>query len=338
MEFEESLDFDFRVKSLVSMLERLEEYNASLNLRPLFYTRRREPINDGRQIQLLPMTHPRVIIVIGYRCSGKTTFGDYLGARDGVTVFEASSVIRRLAEAANVDISTSSHALDFMRLQGFGAVGKRIADLIQRSDSELIIVTGLRAPEEVTEIASTFSSTVVVRISSDLKTRFERHLRRSRDPTIKTLEDFYRLDAEQDAFGLTPITADLADESIENETDFANPYAKIDTVVKRLSARRNSPVQDLLGPSPSSISRALTALSRLAADQYHSATDVSTVASRMATVSIGSRAILSAFAAAPFFLDISRGVHGTKLFRLNARGRAAANALCLGFGTRPGAA
>jgi dephospho-CoA kinase len=330
MEFEESLDYDFRVRSLVSMLERLEEYNAALNLRPLFYTRRREPVNDGRQIQLLPMTHPRVVIVIGYRCSGKTTFGDYLGARDGVTVFEASSVIRRVAEEAEVDISTSNRAIEFMRQQGFGVVGKRIADLIQRSDSELIVITGLRAPEEVSEIAETFASTAVIRIGADIKTRFERHLRRSRDPSVNTLADFAKLDAQQDEFGLMPISADLADEKIENEEDFASFYANVDSILKRLSVRRRPLIPSILASSASNLSRTLSALTGLAADQYHSADDVSNIASRMAGTPVGSRSILSAVAAAPFYFDTSKGVRRTKLFRLNARGLAAAAALSHG--------
>ena len=58
MEFEESLEFDFRAKSLTKLIARLEEMNAALNLGSSFYTVRRPVIaHSAEQLvfrELLP--------------------------------------------------------------------------------------------------------------------------------------------------------------------------------------------------------------------------------------------------------------------------------------------
>ena len=53
MEFEESLSYDFRAKSIRALLGRLQEMNAALNLKPNFYTTRR-PVYPRGQLSLIP--------------------------------------------------------------------------------------------------------------------------------------------------------------------------------------------------------------------------------------------------------------------------------------------
>jgi inosine/xanthosine triphosphate pyrophosphatase family protein len=97
MEFEESLEYDFRAKSLKSLLARLQELNAALNLRPNFYTVRKPAFEPG-QLSLIPEQTRIVLLIIGAKCAGKTTFSDFMAAYESVSVYEASSVLRRLGE------------------------------------------------------------------------------------------------------------------------------------------------------------------------------------------------------------------------------------------------
>jgi hypothetical protein len=54
MEFEESLDYDFRAKALKELLAALEHFNAAINLRPNFYTTRRSIDLQPGQLSLNP--------------------------------------------------------------------------------------------------------------------------------------------------------------------------------------------------------------------------------------------------------------------------------------------
>ncbi|MEF2546256.1 non-canonical purine NTP pyrophosphatase [Aurantimonas sp. E1-2-R+4] len=106
MEFEESLAFDFRAKSIGSLIERLEELNAALNIGSRNYIVRRpaEPsIEAGDQLSLLPADRRNVLIVIGHKCAGKTTFSDFLTTqRPAVFALEGSSLLRVGPESCSI--------------------------------------------------------------------------------------------------------------------------------------------------------------------------------------------------------------------------------------------
>ena len=139
MEFEESLEFDFRAKSLTKLITRLEEMNAALNLGSSFYTIRRPEVSHSQEQlafrELLPReeTEPQILLVIGHKCAGKTTFSDYLAGRGGVMVFEASSVLRQLALEANEDVGSADDAFNFLREHGLDCVAKAIAKYLDRA-------------------------------------------------------------------------------------------------------------------------------------------------------------------------------------------------------------
>jgi hypothetical protein len=114
MEFEESLDHDFRAKALKELLVTLEHFNAAINLRPNFYTTRRSVDLQPGQLSLIPDQSRTVALVVGARCSGKTTFSDYMANYESVRVYEASTVLREIGEEAGVIPSNSAEALDFL--------------------------------------------------------------------------------------------------------------------------------------------------------------------------------------------------------------------------------
>ena len=236
MEFEEALEFDFRAKSLAKLIGRLEEMNAALNLGSSFYTVRRPEVTHSQEQlafrELLPQqeSEPQILLVIGHKCAGKTTFSDYLAGRDGVMVFEASSVLRQLALEVDKSVDTADDAFNFLREHGLDCVAEAIAKYLHRGRANLNVVTGLRTVEEIFLLAQRFPQARIVPVDSDARTRFERHLRRARDADVRSFSDFEKRDEKQAAFGALRVATEIATDIIRNDGTMDQYRAKIDAL------------------------------------------------------------------------------------------------------------
>jgi inosine/xanthosine triphosphate pyrophosphatase family protein/dephospho-CoA kinase len=242
MEFEESLEFDFRARSLSKLIGRLEEMNAALNLGSTFYTVRRPEVSHSQEQlsfkELLPQeeSEPQILLVIGHKCAGKTTLSDYLIGRDGVMVFEASSVLRQLASEAEESVDAADDAFNFLREHGLDCVAEAVAKYLDRGKANLNVITGLRTVEEIFLLAQRFPQARIVFIDSDVRTRFERHLRRARDADVRSFSDFQKQDEKQAAFGALRVATEIATDAIRNDGTLEQYWAKIDALVAPLPA------------------------------------------------------------------------------------------------------
>jgi dephospho-CoA kinase/inosine/xanthosine triphosphate pyrophosphatase family protein len=271
MEFEESLGFDFRAKSLAGLISRLEEMNSALNLSPQFYMVRRlatAPVPEQLAFkELLPRgeTEARVLIVIGHKCAGKTTLSDHLAAYDGVMVFEASSVLRRLASDAGASVDSADEAFNFLREHGLDCVAQTVAKFVERSAANLNIVTGLRTIEEISLLIARFPDARIVYVDSDSRTRFERHLRRARDKDVKTFKDFEMQDEQQARFGALRVPTEIATDVIRNDGSIEQYKAKIDELVENLGATARNEIDRArrVRTEKSELHRTLSALNAL---------------------------------------------------------------------------
>jgi dephospho-CoA kinase len=240
MEFEESLTFDFRARSLANLIVRLEELNAALNLGSHFYTVRRPEVSGSQEQltfrELLPgeESEPQILLVIGHKCAGKTTLSDYLAGRDGVMVYEASSVLRQLALESGESVDVADDAFNFLREHGLDCVAEAIAKYLDRTKANLNVITGLRTVEEIFLLTQRFTQTRIVLIDSDARTRFERHLRRARDTDVKLFTDFKKQDEKQAAFGALRVASEIATDTIRNDGTLDQYHAKIEALVSGL--------------------------------------------------------------------------------------------------------
>lgn len=240
MEFEDSLAFDFRAKSLSKLIDRMEEMNAALNLGSSFYTvRRGETSHSEEQLtfkELLPReeSEPQILLVIGHKCTGKTTLSDYLAGRDGVMVYEASSVLRQLASEVGESVDAADDAFSFLRERGLDCVAEAIAKYLDRVKATLNVITGLRTVEEIFLLAQRFPQARIVLIDSDARTRFERHLERARDTDVRSFSDFQKQDEKQAAFGALRVATEIATDTIRNDGTLEQYRAKIDALTSAL--------------------------------------------------------------------------------------------------------
>src|SRR5215203_1384010 len=123
MEFEESLEHDFRVQSLQSLIQRIEELNAALNIGPTLYNvQGQAPRPRAEQLSFLEKDHPDVLLIIGRKCAGKTTFSDRIAGADQGRTIEASSVLRQTAAEHGIEIARPEDALRFLEERGMHVV------------------------------------------------------------------------------------------------------------------------------------------------------------------------------------------------------------------------
>ena len=230
MEFEESLRFDFRAKSLGLLLERIEELTAGLNFGARHHVRRRsesEP-NSTKQMLLFPTNRERVILVIGAKCAGKSTFSDFAVSNySDVFSIEASRLLRRLAEAHGALIASSRDALSYLRDAGLDIVARDATSVIIREDTFLYIVTGLRAVEEVLFMCKAFRQATIILVEADQRTRFERHIKRARGADARSFQEFKAIDEEEARFGVLRVANEIADIIVRNDDDIPSFQRRI---------------------------------------------------------------------------------------------------------------
>ena len=241
MGFEESLEYDFRARSLNRLLGMIEEYTAVLNLGGHAYSVRKA--TGANQEWLFPQQSP-LVLVIGRVCAGKSTFGQYLAKRHQWLHIEASDEMSLLAREAGVGREESSFgkARRLLRDQGPDIVAKSIAAKYHDRLESGVVITGFRAIEEVMFYRNLFPTCVVVYINAGDRLRFWRHLERGRLENVKTLKDFEAHDQSQWGFGLlarardiVDVPRDVADVELNNEFELQGYYEQVDALVDGLS-------------------------------------------------------------------------------------------------------
>ena len=249
MEFHESLKYDFRVKCLKALLERIEEYSAIINLpnnsyaAPKIWAREQEWLFPGFD----SLTSP--VVVIGRICAGKTTLGERLAEEHGWRHIEASREMRRRAEEVSVGDSEESFdvAQELLRREGPDCVARSIVAKYHDVLESGTVITGFRAIEEVTYLRNRFPRCIVVFVDAGDRVRFLRHLKRGRLKDIRTRGDFEAHDAKQWEFGLlarardvVDVGRDVADIRLKNEGALEEYYGQIDGLLGGLQRKEGS--------------------------------------------------------------------------------------------------
>ncbi len=229
MSFEESLEYDFRVKSLISLTDRLEEFAAVLNLSGSYFMKQPKLTTNLSLFK----EDVSLYLIVGKLCAGKTTFGEYVSSHYPYRFIEASNIMRLIAEENGIKAPTPLYlAKEIFHAKGPDIIARYIVGLYGKDLCNNTIITGFRLIEELQYIRSQFpNSTKVVFIDVSERTRFERHLQRGRIEDIKTLLDFQEHDRQQWRFGLLPVAQDLADIKIENEGTIEDYHTQINALL-----------------------------------------------------------------------------------------------------------
>ena len=240
MGFEESLSYDFRVKSVNALLDRLEEYAAIVSAPRKLYAV--PTVSDHHQEWLFPK-QVQLLVVIGRVCAGKTTLGRYMESQHGRLHIEASDELQHIAEEERIEGNGDAfrRARELLEKRGPDVVARSIALKYHEKLEDGAVITGFRTIEEVTYFRHRYSTCVVVFVNAGDRTRFARHLERGRFEDVRTFGDFEEYDRRQWEFGLlgsapqiVDLARDLADVQIDNERSLEGYHAQIDAWLDRV--------------------------------------------------------------------------------------------------------
>jgi inosine/xanthosine triphosphate pyrophosphatase family protein/dephospho-CoA kinase len=224
MSFEESLEYDFRVRALLELVDRLEEYASVLNGPSSMYERRSQHTSTAYsrypQEQLFPLETGRVVLAVGPPCSGKSTLGIFALQNERITcqVVDASAVVRaKRLELGQQNVEISEFARGLLAAEGPDVVARLIADQYGVvPHHEVLVVTGFRTIEEIQFFRQSFTNVQVISIETPARVRYSRYVRRATRATIETYDQFRMHDHEQHAFGLLHVASLLADTRVVN--------------------------------------------------------------------------------------------------------------------------
>jgi inosine/xanthosine triphosphate pyrophosphatase family protein/dephospho-CoA kinase len=228
MNLEESWRHDFRTQALESLISRLEEYTAILNLPTQSYIRRQSPA----ALKQLPLFAGTVFIIVGHTCAGKTTFGDRAHDTHGLSHIEASSIVRMIQrDTGSEGSSTFEFAQKLLQENGPEIVALKILQMYSSQFDKGVVITGFRTVEELELIKSHLPHAKVLYIEASERTRFQRLLQRGRSPECRTIEDFHGIDEQQMFFGLLRVAEDFADIRVVNEGTLDQFATQIDAIL-----------------------------------------------------------------------------------------------------------
>jgi len=214
-----------------------------------------------------------------------------------------------------IEVNSSASAMSFLEEQGYDIVAQQIIEQLDEDASQMVVISGLRTVEELDLIYRSHSNVLTLLISADRRIRFERHVRRGRDPDVQTPEQFLELDSEQLGFGLLSVAEEISNVIIVNESDLPSYYNRVNSAVEAtLFSKKES---SATFSSLSELHRSLIALSELG--RVSSCEDISSETERLGS-KVWRYNTNRALKSVPLFVD--RHDHGEKLlsYRVNERG------------------
>lgn len=237
MSFEESWTYDFRVRSLVKLIGRLEEYAHALNLPPTSYLSP-STIIAAQQPSLFQPRRP-VFIVVGKPSAGKSEFGKYIAQEMAIPYFEGSDIVRAARELHAPRQSLDEFAAAYHKNFGQDKVARMIVEMVNGFEiMNGFVVAGFRHIEELDYIRRVYDETTVIYVDATERTRFERQLVRGRPDDSSNFKDFLAKDREQSVFTLPRFGRQLADFVLVNEASLIDYHQQIDFLIGRSVAMR----------------------------------------------------------------------------------------------------
>lgn len=249
MSLEESWGVDFRVRSFLSLIGRLEEYARVLNLSPSAYISARGA-GFGNQMFLFPQQQ-RVFALIGKSCSGKTSVASHLAINHGFVYYEASSVVRVAKELSghhSGDLQEFSRI--FHNIAGTDAVAKTLVQSLgEPTADDSIVIAGIRHLEELQTLLERYPSTQIIYVDATERTRFQRQLARGRPDDARKLSEIKLKDQADDRFTALTFGRRFADVIIANEDTPEDLVKRVDYVVHASSGPKPRGLRRRRNPS-----------------------------------------------------------------------------------------
>lgn len=169
----------------------------------------------------------RVLGITGLASSGKDTVAKYLKDKYKFEWLNFSDILIEEAKKKKLKpdkMNLSKIGDEYRKKHGMGGLAIAILQKIEKSKSENFVVTGFRSPEEVDYIRNNVDNFDLIEIRTDPNKRWER----KKDSDPQNEDEFFERDRrDKEMKGLGKVI-EMADEVIENDSNFQELYKRID--------------------------------------------------------------------------------------------------------------
>ncbi len=176
-----------------------------------------------------------VIGLVGETGSGKDTVADYLRDTYGAELTRFSDPIKKSLNLFYDHPSKADQAwlyLAFKERFGEDALHKALARHIENTQSDLVVVNGLRMPVDEKFVHS-IPNSIIVYVTADQKLRWERTVARyEKADDNQSLESFAHFEATTETERHVPGIGARADVTICNEGTLEELLAQVDDVMR----------------------------------------------------------------------------------------------------------
>ena len=162
-----------------------------------------------------------IIAVVGMPGSGKSIVSDS-AKKLGIPVLVMGDAVREETRRRGLELTPENvlrTAEDLRKRFGRKAVALLVIDKIRRerlNRKKIIVVEGLRSPEEKDTFDSFFEKFFVIAVHASPKTRYSRILGRGRQDDARSIEMLRKRDLKELSFGIGDLLA-MADYHLVNE-------------------------------------------------------------------------------------------------------------------------
>jgi dephospho-CoA kinase len=177
-----------------------------------------------------------VIGVVGLPASGKGEFSR-VAHQMSIPVIVMGDVIRRAVLEAGMQTTDENLGKMGNRLraeEGMDAIASRCIPLIEKQNSPLVVVDGIRGEAEVLKLRDHFADFCLVGIRADFPTRLQRLRNRKRSDDSSLEADLLQRDSREQVWGLIQALEE-ADCMLDNEGDLTAFQEKVRALLTRLS-------------------------------------------------------------------------------------------------------
>ncbi len=181
-----------------------------------------------------------MIGIMGKIGSGKTEASRYIAEKYGGRVFRFSDVLKDILLRLDLELKRENYIALGAALRsafGDGVIAKALKRDILESGARLVVVDGVRYPEEV-EMIRSFERSLLIYIDASPEVRYQRAVRRGeKGEAAMSYREFLRNDGAETERRIEEL-AKLADCRIENNGTLQELHDALDRVLERVKELR----------------------------------------------------------------------------------------------------
>lgn len=243
MSYEESIEFDFRIRALRKLAGRLDEYTAVLSLSPQCVIPIRGADRSVRRPAATAIRDDMMIVVLGRPGAGKTTIGHYLSMRHGFWHMESSTILLAAAASAGCEHSIkASLAQELFDKLGYGAVEEHAVNCGLIPSDQPVVYTGVRTVEGLAALLDHAESKgracFVVHVDVGKRKAMYRYLDRARTMGNHPPLDYRVIIRRDMEFGALPYARVAADWRLVNSGTQDGLLNRLDRMLASFEAGR----------------------------------------------------------------------------------------------------